>query len=50
MKDTLTVTFEHLEKTPLGAAHAVGQIYGVPTPGERLSKEPAIFQLQTSNK
>ena len=28
--ETLTVTFERLKRPPLGAAHAVGQIYEVP--------------------
>ena len=28
--ETLTVTFERLKRSPLGAAHAVGQIYEVP--------------------
>ena len=31
--ETLTVTFERLKRSPLGAAHAVGQIYEVPPPG-----------------
>ena len=30
--ETLTVTFERLKRSPLGAAHAVGQIYEVPPP------------------
>ena len=28
--ETLTVTFERLKRSPLGAAHAVGQIYAPP--------------------
>ena len=28
--ETLTVTFERLKELPLGAAHAVGQMYEVP--------------------
>ena len=31
--ETLTVTFERQKRSPLGAAHAVGQIYEVPPPG-----------------
>ena len=30
MKDTLTVTFEHLKWTPLGATYDVAQIYREP--------------------
>ena len=34
--ETLTVTFERLKRPPLGAAHAVGQIYEVPPREYRL--------------
>ena len=44
------MTFEHLKQTPLGAAHAVGQIYGVPTPGKGNTDSKmglTISQLET---
>ena len=41
--ETLTVTFERLKMPPLGAAHAVGQIYEVPPP--RAFSSPKIPSL-----
>ena len=39
--ETLTVTFERLRRPPLGAAHAVGQIYEVPPPPQLHLVPPA---------
>ena len=43
--ETLTVTFERLKRPPLGAAHAVGQMYEVPPPPGRGPDNQSIHNL-----